>query len=96
MSKLLPHIVVWAALTTAVIFLAIYRRMVSGKTDELVHLADGETRAISTQTEVARKVAVIDRWGKTLTVIAAIYLLVIAGLYLYASMTQEPIINLDH
>ncbi len=87
----LPHIVIWAVLTTVVVILAIYRRRIDLKIDEALHVLDAEQPAVSTQTEVAKKLTVIDRWGKILTVIAVLYLLGIAAAYIYGSFTDTSI-----
>ena len=89
MTNFTIHIVIWAVLATVVIFLAIYRRKVDTQVDDMVHIHDGEAGAVTAQAAVAKKVAAIDRWGKILTVLAVLYLLAIAGMYLYGNLTQE-------
>jgi len=42
------------------------------------------------QATLAHKLAVIDIWGKTLTVIAIVYGLVLVGLYLYQIWNSVP------
>ena len=91
MTILIPHIAIWAVLTTVVVFLAIYRKKVNGTVDETLHVLDAEAAAVSVQSEVARKLAVIDRWGKTLTVVAFLYLLGMAGWYLYSVFTDSSV-----
>ncbi len=90
-QTLLPHIVIWVVLTTIVVFLAIYRRRVGSVVDENLHVLDAEVGAIGTQTVVAKKLAVIDLWGKILTALAVLYLLAIAGFYLYKSFADQSI-----
>jgi hypothetical protein len=91
MKPLLPHIVIWAVLTTIVVFLAIYRRKINSRTDESLHVLDAEASIIPTQADVAKKLAVVDRWGKTLTVIAVLYLLGIAAAYIYMAFQDQSI-----
>ena len=91
MTNLLPHIVIWAVLATIVVILAIYRRKIGSEADETLHVLDGEAAAMSAQAVVAKKLAVIDRWGKILTVIAVIYLLAIATMYFYAVFQDKSI-----
>lgn len=76
MMDLLPYAVAWAVLALVVLGLAIMRRGVAAKEDDYVHLS-GDASVISTQAEVAKKLEVIDKWGKGLTV-----LLVVTGLAL--------------
>jgi hypothetical protein len=72
--------IVWAALTTVVLMLAIFRKFSTRKDDVYVHLADAEAPVISQQLTVARKLETIDYWGKTLTVVDAAYLVVLIGI----------------
>jgi hypothetical protein len=91
MTTLLPHVVIWAVLTTIVIFLAIYRRRVGSTVDETLHVLDAEAPTVDVQAQVARKLAIIDRWGKILTVIAALYLLGIAATIIYSILQDQGI-----
>jgi len=91
LTTYLPHIAVWAVLTTVVVVLAIYRRRLDLKVDENIHVLDSEVSAISEQTEVAKRLAVIDKWGKILTIIAVLYLLGIAAAYVYASFNDTSV-----
>jgi hypothetical protein len=82
-TRFLPHIVAWAVLTTIVVFLAIYRRKIGLTADETLHVLDSDAAEVPVQAAVARKLAVVDRWGKILTVVAILYLLGIAAMYFY-------------
>jgi phosphoglycerol transferase MdoB-like AlkP superfamily enzyme len=87
----LPHIVIWAVLTAVVVMLAIYRRRIDSRVDETLHVLDAEAPMISTQADVSKKLAVVDRWGKILTVVAVLYLLGIAAAYIYTSFSDTSI-----
>jgi hypothetical protein len=91
MTEYIPHIAVWAVLTTVVVILAIYRRRLDLKVDDTLHVLDSEAAAIPAQAAVAKKLAVVDRWGKILTVVAVLYLLGIAGAYIYSSFSDTTI-----
>ncbi|MGE5647084.1 MAG: hypothetical protein ACM336_14980 [Acidobacteriota bacterium] len=91
MTQLFPHIVIWAVLTAAVVFLAIYRRKIGLASDESLHVLDAEQSAVAAQAATARKLAVIDRWGKLLTILSVLYLLVIAAIYLYGALADQSI-----
>ena len=80
---------IWALFGVATLALAIYRWIVSGKTQDLVHLGPGEEREIPIQTNIAGRLASIDRWGKVLTIITAVIGLALAGAYLYQAW-QDP------
>jgi hypothetical protein len=73
----------------ATLLLALYRKILSLKEDDLVHVAPGEERLIPNQIEMAHKMDVIDRWGKTLTVITVALGLVLAGGYLYQAWAEH-------
>jgi hypothetical protein len=93
MNNYILHLVIWAVLTIVVICLAIYRKRVAGKADEILHVLDAEASLISTQAEVARKTTILDRWGKILTVLSVLYLLAIAATYVYTSLTQDTTVK---
>ena len=91
LTTYIPHIAVWAVLTTVVVILAIYRRRLDLKVDDTLHVLDSEAASIPAQEEVAKKLVVIDRWGKILTVVAVLYLLGIAAAYIYSSFNDTSI-----
>ena len=80
---------VFAVFGIATLGLALYRWVLTGKTQGVVHLGPGEEGQIPQQTEIARKLVSVDRWGKTLTVVTAILGLGLAAAYLYQAW-QDP------
>lgn len=91
MSYLIPFIVTWAVLATIVACLAVYRRRIRTKSDELLHVLDAEASLVSTQEVVAKKLNKVDLWGKTLTVLVVLYGLAIVGIYFYRLFTDTSI-----
>lgn len=91
LTTYLPHVVIWFVLTLIVISLAIYRRRINAEVDENLHVLDAEAQAIPTQEIVARKLTIVDRWGKILTVISVLYLLGMAAAYIYSSFQDQSI-----
>ncbi len=91
LTSYLPHIAIWAVLTTVVVILAFYRRRLDLKVDDTLHVLDSEASTIPAQEEVAKKLAVVDRWGKILTVVAVLYLLGIAAAYIYSSFADTSV-----
>ena len=81
-----PWMILWAALAPAVLVMAGYRKIVSVRVDEGLHLVN--------RSESARQLAIfheldgIDKWGKLLTVVAAIYGLLPAVAYTYQTWVQ--------
>jgi hypothetical protein len=75
--------VLFAVLVVTTAGLALYRKLISMREDDCIHIGEGEERLIPQQLEVAHKLAVLDRWGEILTVVTAGYGLVVGVLYLY-------------
>lgn len=85
--NLLPYAVFWGVLAIVVVFLIIYRKQVSSREDDSIHLEG----SISTdQVSLAHRLALIDRWGKTLTVVVALYGVALAAIYLYQVWNNVP------
>jgi heme/copper-type cytochrome/quinol oxidase subunit 2 len=85
--NLLPYAVFWGVMALVVLFLIIYRKSVSSREDDSIHLEGG---APTEQMALAHRLELIDRWGKTLTAIVAVYGLALAGLYLYQVWNNVP------
>jgi hypothetical protein len=82
--NLIPYIAIWSIFGLAVLVLAIYRKVLTFHgDDEFVHLAAGEQQLIPQQVARARKLDVIDRWGKSLTVFTVASGLAIVAVVLY-------------
>jgi len=76
-----PLTVIWALLALVVLAMAGYRKSISGQEDETLHL--GDPVESTHQVQVAHKLDVIDKWGKLLTVVVAVYGLLLAIAYTY-------------
>jgi hypothetical protein len=76
-----PFAMLWALLALVVLALIAYRKIVSLKEDDTLHL--GNAIASTEQVSVAHKLDQIDKWGKLLTVIALVYGLLLAAGYTY-------------
>jgi hypothetical protein len=81
--SLLPFVVLWVALAAAVGALAVYRNKLAGSSDELIHIEDTSADLSARQEIVAKKLEVIDKWGKILTVVAAVFGLVLVAAWVY-------------
>lgn len=83
----LPYLVIWIALAVTVVVLYLRHRSIASQED--AHLNVLETVAASQQQlALDRKLGAVDRWGKIFTVIALVYGLLLAALYLYQSWVQ--------
>lgn len=82
-------VIFWAILGTATLALALYRKFVSMREDDYLHLSAGEERYIPQQVKTFHKLGVIDKWGVTMTIVTVLMGLGLAGLYLYQAAMQQ-------
>ena len=82
-------VIFWAILGIATLALALYRKFVTMREDDYLHLAAGEERLIPQQVATFRKIGAIDRWGITMTVITVVLGLALAALYLYQAAIRQ-------
>jgi hypothetical protein len=85
--NMIPYIVMWCLLALAVLGLALFRKVTSLREDGLIHIGPGEEGLIPKQVALFHKLEVVDRWGKTLTVIVVVSGLCLAALYLYRALS---------
>ena len=78
-----PFVVIWAVFAIAVLALALTRQLMAFRENDTIHLSDAQSGLITEQMALLNHLRVIDRWGKILTVVAALMGLVLAGIYLY-------------
>jgi uncharacterized membrane protein len=76
-------VIFWAILGLATLALALYRKFVTMREDDYLHLSAGEERQIPQQVATFRKIGKIDRWGITMTIVTVVLGLALAALYLY-------------
>ena len=81
-----PWMILWAALALAVLVMAGYRKIVSVREDETLHLVNPSESA--RQLAISHKLERIDKWGRLLTVVAAIYGLLLVMGYTYQTWVQ--------
>ena len=84
--NLMPFIFSWAVLATIVLALAVYRYFVARNEDDCIHVGVSH---VSTQQAMVKRLDNIDRWGKILTIVVAVYALVIGGLFMYSSWIES-------
>ena len=85
--NLLPFAVFWGVLALVVVFMIFYRKSVASHEDDSIHLEGGVP---SEQITLAHRLETIDKWGKMLTAVVAIYGLVLAGIWLYQVWNAVP------
>jgi hypothetical protein len=82
-----PFFVLWSVVALAVLALIGYRRVVAQQEDDALHVLEPVSVA-QQQLGVAHKLEQIDKWGKLLTIIAAVYGLILVLAYVYQSWVQ--------
>jgi hypothetical protein len=85
---LTPFVAGWVVLACVVAGLAIYRRTISTREDDMLHVTDGESGRIPNQAEVAHRLDMVDRWGKLVTLVVTLYGLLLAAAYSYQIWTE--------
>lgn len=92
--NLIPYIGIWAVVAAAVLALALYRKILTFHgDDEFIHLTEGEQKLIPQQVALGHKLALIDRWGKALTVITAAYGILLVAVILYQAYKASLVIQ---
>ena len=84
----IPYIVVWVVLGIIVIVLAISRMRLAKREDKTLDILESERQA-GQQKEMTKKIAKIDRWGQVLTIVLALYGIILAGIYIYQAWQQS-------
>ncbi|MBK9169523.1 MAG: hypothetical protein IPM24_18955 [Bryobacterales bacterium] len=83
------YVVIWAVTAGVVGLLAGYRKLLSLKEDDTLHLAEGQVGTVAEQKQLAGRLEQIDKWGKILTAISLIYGVVLAIAYLVAALNDQ-------
>jgi hypothetical protein len=81
--NLYPFAVLWAILALAVLTLLLIRKKIAAGEDDTLHVMDGDAGMVPRQKKIAHELELIDRWGKSLTVIAIVFGLIVGGLFVY-------------
>lgn len=71
------------AMAASVAFLAIYRFFVAKGQDYHLHAVAEEAAMATHQTELARRLDRVDRWGKLLTTVTVAYAVILAAIFFY-------------
>jgi hypothetical protein len=80
---LTPYFAVWSILALCVLGLALYRKLIAMREDDLIHISDAEGKMIPKQIAMAHKLDDVDRWGKILTIATVALGFLLASIYLY-------------
>ena len=80
-SNLMPFVILGIFLLLAVLTLAVWRRVVASHEDDTLHVL--HSSAVPHQVAVSHRLDVIDKWGQLMTVVAAVYILILLAVYMY-------------
>jgi len=81
--NLFPFAVLWAVMAIGVIALIVIRKRIASGEDDTLHVMEGDAAMIPHQKEIAHKLEVVDRWGKSLTVLTVVFGLIVGALWVY-------------
>ena len=85
---LMPYLILWAIVTTAVLILALWRLMLGLHEMGGIHLAPGGDRELQDEVKMTRREDRIELWGKTLTIVSAILILGIGAVWVYNGLAR--------
>ena len=80
-EKLIPWMILWAASTTGVLVLFVWRVLVARHERSGIYIVEGEEKDLEAQARISKALSRIDLWGKTLTVVSVALVLVIGSLW---------------
>jgi len=81
-TSFISFVVVWSIMAAVVLAMVVWRKIVSSKEDDNIHMTDGGAIA-QQQVQLSHKLDQIDKWGKTLTIITLVFGVVLAAFYIY-------------
>lgn len=84
----LPYLAVWIVLGAATLGLALYRKFLTMREDDLIHMETWQAGLAEKQQVAARRFHSIDVWGEALTIATLTGGLVLAIAYAYAILTR--------
>ncbi|MBI1787608.1 MAG: hypothetical protein HYR60_08680 [Acidobacteria bacterium] len=82
-------VVLWTILAAVVIALAVYRKWVARGEDDSLHVLEDAVTEVPRQAAMSQRLDIIDRWGKILTVVALVYGVALAVVYLFNVWTES-------
>jgi uncharacterized membrane protein len=85
-----PFVILWIVMAVAVLALLAWRKAVSLKEDDNLHVLDGASvEKAAEQVSVAKKLDLIDKWGKIATVVAVVYGIVLGTVAVWQTWVQN-------
>lgn len=84
-----PFLIAWICLGLATAGLALYRKFLTMKEDDYIHIEEWKAPDVAKQEITARKFDSIDRYGEALTVLTVATGLALAIAYLYTLIARQ-------
>jgi hypothetical protein len=86
----IPLLVLWSLLAVTVLALFVWRKTVSTKEDDNLHIMDGSSvEKNALQEVVAQKLDRIDKWGKLVTIVVVVCGVILGGLFAWQGWIQS-------
>jgi len=80
--NLTPFVFLGALLLISVAAMVIWRKVVAQTEDDHLHVLDAKPH-MAEQMTVVQKLEFIDKWGKLLTIITVVYLILVSALFIW-------------
>lgn len=84
----IPFLAIWIVLGVATLGLALYRKFLTMREDDLLHVETWEASLAEKQQVQARRFHSIDVWGEALTIVTIVGGLALAFAYVYAILNR--------
>jgi hypothetical protein len=87
--NLMPYLIIWAALTTIVLGLALWRLLEGLHDDTSLHVIEGTEQELEAKQQAGRRMDRIEVVGKALTVLSGVMITGIGVAYLYNMLAMR-------
>jgi hypothetical protein len=88
-DKLVPYMILWALSTTGVLVLFFWRLVVAKHERGGIFIVEGEEQDLEEQQRIGKTLARIDLWGKTLTVVSVVLIVVMGSMWMWDLWKQS-------
>jgi hypothetical protein len=83
-----PFLYLWIVLAGVIVLLFGWRQAIARKEDAAIDVLHGN---MAQQAALEQKLSQIDKWGKLLTIVAAVFGVILGALYIYKGITSPGI-----
>lgn len=82
-------LVLWIVIALALAVVFVYRKVIEGSSDELVHVSDVSDAVLSKQEATARTLQQLDKIVMVLAIVFVVYGLALGGLQIYQAFNAQ-------